>query len=282
MPITADDISIVLSGGSGNLDANLSIGGDPSSAPIVNNQINNLFNDVIPAEAEAGHEDYRCFYVFNDGDEPAYNIEVWIESQVDEGSSVEIGIVDRDELQRLTLSGGLPTAGTATFSYEGKTFSIGAIDDLAEAALEIQDGLNSLVNDEGYQLLETVEVTTPSSLGSSVIIFDVLFTDNDGKKDHAQIVLENDSHVPTDVTWTITTTQEGAPVNRIAPSIANDATSPEDVNFYAASELSPIQIYRLLPGEGFPMWARRTTPSGAVSVPSDGFTVKFRMETIEP
>lgn len=282
MPNTADDISIVFSGGTNNTNPNLSIGGAPSSTPITDNQLNNLFDDVLPAESEAGHEDYRCFYVFNDGDEAVYNFEIWIESQVDDGASIEIGIKNKDELQRITLSGSLPTSGSGTFSYENEDFVVPVFSDLAEAAQHFEDSLNALVDGDGVKLLETTVVTTPSSLGSPTIIFDVLFTGNDGKKNHEQITLEEDNYLPEAVTWTTTTVQEGAPVNTVAPSVANDETPPDNVEFYVASEASPISVYRLLPEEGFPIWIKRVTTAGAVSKASDGATLKFRMETIEP
>lgn len=282
MTVTVEDISIVLSGGINNLDPNLSLGGDPSTTPVRDNLINNLFSDVTPDQAEDGYEDYRCFYFFNDGDSTIYNIEVWIESQVEDGASIELGIEETDELQRITLSGAIPTSGTATWAYEGEEFTTGVFTDLAEAALFFQDAFNSLVDDDGNKLLETVEVTTPSNLGSPTIIFDVLFTGNDGKRNHSLVELVEDAYTPTQVTFTVTVAQEGAPVNTIAAEIANEATTPAGVNFYAPSQQSPITVYKLKPAEGFPIWVRRTTPTGQESVANDGAVLRFRVETLEP
>lgn len=282
MAVTAEDISIVLSGGINNLDPNLSLGGDPSTTQIRDNLINNLFSDVTPDQAETGYEDYRCFYIFNDGDDPIYNVELWIESQVDGGASIELGVEEADELQRITLSGAIPTAGTATFAYDGAEFTIGTFTDLAEAAQAIQDGFNSLVDEDDNRLLETVEVTTPSSLNSPTIIFDVLFANKDGKRNHSLIELAEDAYVPTQATLTITVVQQGGPVNTIAPEIANDITAPGGVNFFAPTQQSPISVVKLNPAEGFPIWVRRTTPEGEESVANDGATLRIRVETISP
>ena len=65
MVTTSTDISIVLSGGSSNSNPNLSLGGSPSSTPITNNSINNLFDDISAAQLDAGRIDYRCFYKIN-------------------------------------------------------------------------------------------------------------------------------------------------------------------------------------------------------------------------
>lgn len=282
MPNTAEDISIVLSGGSGNLDPNLSLGGDPSSSPILDGSINNLFDDVSPEEAEDGHEDYRCFYVFNDGDESVYNVNIWVQSEVEGGSTVELGIKNSDELQRITLSGALPTSGTVTFSFEGAEFSVPPFSDLAAAAQFIEDSLNALVDGDGEKLLETVQVSTPSSLGSPTLIFDILFTINDGSTDHEQLEIVSNDFLPPEVTVAVTTPQEGSPINTVAPEIPNSETPPGGVGFFVPSEQSPISVYKLRPAEGMPIWVKRVTPAGVESLELDGVTVRFRMETIEP
>lgn len=65
MAIAATDIEIRYSGGATNGDANLSLGGAMSSVAVVDNALQNVFDDVQPAEATAGKIEYRCLYVFN-------------------------------------------------------------------------------------------------------------------------------------------------------------------------------------------------------------------------
>ena len=99
MAITnANDISVVLSGGTTNINVNNSLGGNPSSSPITNNVLNNLFDDVAPKETEIGHEDYRCIYFFNDGSTPIFLINVWITSDFIGGATVELGIEQVNEI----------------------------------------------------------------------------------------------------------------------------------------------------------------------------------------
>lgn len=124
MPFTsASDISIVLSGGTVNLDANASLGGDPSSTPISSGVINNLFADVSSDQSKAGLEDYRCVYIFNDGQTPIYNVRLWIGQILVGSSQVEIGIDALDETQRITISGVPVTGGSFTLSYKGTNFT---------------------------------------------------------------------------------------------------------------------------------------------------------------
>lgn len=59
------DILFLYSGGIGNYDPDMSIGGAASSSEIVSNVLENLFNEVSLNEREAGLVDYRCFYILN-------------------------------------------------------------------------------------------------------------------------------------------------------------------------------------------------------------------------
>lgn len=281
MSITADDISIVLSGGINNLDPSLSLGGYPSTKQIRDGLVNNLFADVTPDQTSTGYEDYRCFYVFNDSEDPVYNIEVWIESEVEGGASIELGIEEADETQRITLVGLMPTSGHMILSYEGIPFTINTFTDLGEAATEIQTALNSLVDENGLPLLENVTVLSPSSLGSSVFLFDIIFSGHDGKRSHDQITVVENTYEPS-VVISVAVTQQGAPVNTIAPEVLNEVAPPPNVNFYVPTSESPINLYILKPTDGFPIWVKRTTPKGATSVASDGANLRFRMETINP
>ena len=282
MAVTAEDISIVLSGGVNNLDPNLSLGGDPSSKEIRSGLINNLFSNITPDQAEDGYEDYRCFYLFNDSDSTVYNIEIWIESEAEGGASIELGVAQSDEVQRITISQAFPTSGKAVLAYEGNEFDFDAFVDFGEAALALQDSLLSLVDDNDEPLLEEVEVTTPSSTGSSTYIFDVLFTGKEGSRNHSLIEVVQDAFVPTQTEVSVTVSQEGTPVNTIAPEIATEITSPSNVVFYAPTEDEPISVYKLKSAEGFPVWVKRTTEEQTESVASDNVILRIRLETISP
>lgn len=66
MPILQADIKFFLSGGAGNTDPNLSLGGAVSTTEIAFATVGNLFDNVSGAESAAGDIEYRCFYVKND------------------------------------------------------------------------------------------------------------------------------------------------------------------------------------------------------------------------
>lgn len=61
----ASDIEPRLSGGAANADTNASLGGAMSSTAVVNNTLQNLFDNVNPAERVAGSVEYRCYYYTN-------------------------------------------------------------------------------------------------------------------------------------------------------------------------------------------------------------------------
>ena len=276
----SNDISIVLSGGTTNFSPNNSLGGQPSSAPITSAVINNLFDDVSPEESEDGHEDYRCVYIFNDGETPIYLIEVYIQEDFEEGATMEIGIEKRDETQRLTLDNATPTGGSLTLSYAGNNFISNYDSDLGDWAVALQTSLNNILI-EGENLLKDVAVTAQTATGG-VIIFDINFVDSDGARNHDKIVIEANNLTPASVGAAVSTTQEGSPINTVAPTIGLETTPPGGISFFAASQQSPITLPRLDPADGFPLWVKRFVPSGTTAKASDGFTLRFVAETLEP
>ncbi len=65
MPIVSTDIKIRLSGGASNTNVNLALGGIKSTTEVVDNTLNNLFDDVSGTESNAGDTNYRAVYVHN-------------------------------------------------------------------------------------------------------------------------------------------------------------------------------------------------------------------------
>lgn len=81
MSIVAGDILFFLSGGAGNSNPNAALGGVISSTQIVDNTVDNLFNDVTGDQHTAGYTSYRAFYVKNNnGSLSGYNVKVWIDT----------------------------------------------------------------------------------------------------------------------------------------------------------------------------------------------------------
>lgn len=280
MTTSANDISVVLSGGSSNIDPNASLGGDPSSAPISSGSLNNLFGDLSSDDTNDGKEDYRCVYIFNDGDTPVYEMQVWLSNEVENGASIELGIEERDEIQRLTISGGNVTGGSLELSYRNISFVTEYNSDLGDWATDLQDALNSLTSGDSA-LLEDVSVVAQNN--GSTLIFDITFSGIDGNRDHERITVVNNELTPSGtIQAEVAATQEGAPIDTIAGEINVETTPPGGVNFFSPTSQSPISIPRLEPNEGFPLWVKRVVESGTEAVEDDGFTLTIRAESLKP
>lgn len=89
MAIVAADIKFYLSGGGGNTDPNLALGGVISTTVITAATLHNLFDQVSGDEAAAGDTEYRCFYVKNThGSLSLQNAVIWIQTQTPSTDSI--------------------------------------------------------------------------------------------------------------------------------------------------------------------------------------------------
>lgn len=80
MPVIQSDIKFLLSGGALNDDPDAALGGIISATEVVDDTLNNLFDDVTGAEHAAGDTNYRCIYVKNNSAAIAYNTKLYIET----------------------------------------------------------------------------------------------------------------------------------------------------------------------------------------------------------
>lgn len=284
MTTTANDISIWLSGGASNINPNQSLGGDPSIFPITSNVLNNLFDDVTADEAADGLEDYRCVYIFNDGDTSVWNVKIFIYSDPAEGANLELGIYDRNEAQRLTITGSSPsTSGKIVLIYGGKTFELFYNSNIATMASSLQTSLQNLVKDEesGETFFKNVTVTAQGT--AETIVFDIKWSGKDARRSFDSIALASGGNqLSPIVPVSLTTIQNGSPINTIAGNIGTENTPPGGVGFYAATLASPITIPFLAPDDGFPLWVRRTVVPNTSAVENDTFTLRIRAESLEP
>lgn len=94
MPIVDTDIDLRLSGGAANANANASLGGAKSSAVIIHNVLNNLWDNVSGLESGSGDTEYRCVYVHNDhATLTMINTKVWISALTSSSDDeVDIGL----------------------------------------------------------------------------------------------------------------------------------------------------------------------------------------------
>lgn len=83
-----------LSGGAGNTDPNASLGGAISSTAVVDNTLNNLWDDVSGTETNDGDTEYRCFYIRNShGSLTATTTTIWVNSNTTSASTtIDIGV----------------------------------------------------------------------------------------------------------------------------------------------------------------------------------------------
>lgn len=277
----ASDISIVLSGGSENLDPKLSLGGDPSNTRVVNNQLNNLFDDTVTEDFANGFEDYRCIYIFNDGTEPIYNVQLWITEEQEGGGNVELGIKDISEIQRITISP-IPTTGSMTLSYEDISFISNANTNISVWAQSLENSLNSLQDE--YRLLREVSVTVEET--EDAIIFDIDFSGglgglgHDDKKDHPLINHISNTFDNSEIS--VIVLRDGSPLNSIAELLETPFTMPSGVGFYKPTESSKIKFPRILPTEGFSLWVKRLIPASTTALQNDGFIFRIRANSTDP
>lgn len=69
-----------LTGGAANSTPDLSLGGIMSANALSGTALNNLFDNVSPAEATAGSTEYRMIDVYNSGDTTAESVELYCSS----------------------------------------------------------------------------------------------------------------------------------------------------------------------------------------------------------
>ena len=70
-----------LTGGAANSDPDASLGGAMSSTALSATPMNNLFDNVSPAEALAGDTEYRAIDVYNSGDATAESVELYMSTE---------------------------------------------------------------------------------------------------------------------------------------------------------------------------------------------------------
>lgn len=122
-PIVTADIIYRLSGGAANTDPDASLGGAPSlddDGVIAPGAANNLWDDVIAAESEAGLVEFRALYVVNDHETITWeDVVVWIdELTVSADTELDIGLASEGVgvpiAQTLAEEDDVPTGVTFT------------------------------------------------------------------------------------------------------------------------------------------------------------------------
>ncbi|WP_035216982.1 hypothetical protein [Desulfobulbus elongatus] len=82
-----------ITGGADNNDPYASLGGVRSSNIVSEIALNNLFDDVSPAEASAGDTEYRAIDLYNSGDAPATGVVLYNSAETSSaGTTLDFGI----------------------------------------------------------------------------------------------------------------------------------------------------------------------------------------------
>ena len=280
MLTTASNISFVLSGGASNINPNNSLGGDPSSTSINGGLLNNLFDDVASYESENGNEDYRCIYVFNDGETTVWDMKLWADSITEGNVQIKLGIESSNEKQRITIIGA--TGGILELQYKDRSFSSNYNSNTTVWASNIETSISNVtVSDVSTEKIFKKVSVEGRNLGSDTLIFDITWSGKDGKRNFdnieiigSELVLEPNGSV------LVTVEQQGSPINTLANETI-ETSPPGGVVFFDTNETSPIVIARLDPSDGFPIWIKRIIPSQTVASVEDKFTIQMVAQSLE-
>jgi len=252
--------TLYLSGGSGNIDPNFSLGGDPSSTLIEELPENNLFADITGAQGLEGNVDYRCFYVINDTGFDYTDVTAYIFSEITNGASVSLGIPIQNEIQSLKFLNNAQ-GGTFKLDLDGHiTADINFTFNNTTLALNIQTALRSIISGEDcnvtYSLSDDNFLVEFAGIQSAHRFQLIILSDN-------QLTY---SSLPVPTIF-ITSVQRGSPVNATAIDIGNDTISPTGVSFTTDT----ISIGAVRDAELFPVWVQRIVPPNSVPQSEDGF-----------
>jgi len=265
MAITTSEIQFLLSGGGNNSNPNRSLGGQPSSFPIVGN-MNSLFPNITTEETSVGKTDYRCFYIFNKSDTNSlYDTEIYFDDQGFGGSDVKIGLYKSTDIQRVSIVGSVLGGGLAML-YGTTAFN--AFWEGSPAGFEL-----SLQNALRYSGAPGVTVSTePQGNGYN---FRVSFAQkSDNRSQPLLRIVSNNLSGPASPTASISKLSDGSPINSVAPLITLDTVPPSRVLFYTSDQSARIKVGDLNPGDGLPVWIKRSTEAGSEYQERDYFAFK--------
>lgn len=259
------DITMYLSGGSSNVNPNLSLGGEISTTTVSSIAKNNLFADVSSSHAKQGEIVYRCIYVKNTNVGTTWNMNAYLSDDVPEGSLISIGTTFKTEVQRIGVNG-TATGGYFNVSYLDETpISVSWSASVATWANNLQTALNSI---PGLQ-----DIIVVGSQVSGYTDFRIEFSGDGNNKYYSILVCDN--HLTGATSISVNKIFDGSPINSIAQSLPNETSSPSEVEFIYPTVDSPLSIGNVMPNDYFPVWIKRTTPVNTTSIQDDGFTLRI-------
>lgn len=262
MAIKPSDIEFFLSGGPTNSNPNNSIGGLPSSFPLLGSA-NNLFPDISSEIASSGKTDYRCFYISNESaSDSLIDAEVYFEEQGPGGSVVEMGLDKSTEIQKLNIIG-IVLFGSLTIRYESTQLVVPWGSSAGQFETNLQNQISSV---------SPGAIVSTSILGNSYN-FTISFSDN---RSHSLLELLDNGLVGSDQPIvSFSRVASGSPVNSVAPTLSVDTVPPVRVLFSSPTKGSKLELGTLRPGDKVPVWIRRLTFPNTNYMESDYFRFKI-------
>jgi len=122
----AASLQFRLTGGASNSDPDASLGGVGSSNQVSGTALNNLFDNVEPAEAIAGDVEYRAIDLYNAGDATAVVVKIWIDTE-STSSYTQFDIGLDSTTQTIGAEGSAPSGVSFSHPLSGSKLSISDI-----------------------------------------------------------------------------------------------------------------------------------------------------------
>lgn len=259
------DVKLYLSGGVANADPLESVGGDMSSTLVDSD----LFNNLSGEQSRAGLIDYRCIYAVNThGSESFRKVKFYVDYEGPGGSFIDIGAIQRNEIQKVLISGIKPP-------NEGEIISF-TVPDFGDFIVPYH--INPTIWQGRFQTeirgidgLSEVNVGIAGEIGwPTEVMFTLNFLGESCCRNMS--LIEVITHDLDSQSISIFDYQQGSPVNIATPlQLDDEITAPDGVFFRQCLRGNPLQLGDLHPGDKVPIWIRRTTPSGSMARKNDSF-----------
>lgn len=272
---TEADLNIQYSGGVGNANPLLSLGGEPSGVTVPAT-IENIFGNADATEVINGYTDYRMVYVLNDGNAAINSISTILNNQLNTPAQLYLGYYLVNDFQRFIFSP-VPLSGSITFTYTDIFLNKYVLSPItyttpSDLAISLQNQLNALTNTAGQDILGGV--VCGFSLVATGFELTVGFNGASGNKFHYLLTQTNNLGVSVNAIKAI----DGSPINTVPDQVLNPTSAPRDPIFYLANNAIPLGTLLNNPqvsgeGEYLPVWIKRQIPAGSQAQEVAGATL---------
>lgn len=254
--------NFLYSGGLNNADPAKSIGGSYSTNFILGN-LNNLFSDISKDDSEIGVIDYRCFYIANDSEnDTLYNASIFVTSEYNSQSSVQIGISRESEVQVISLNS-IPSSGYFKLKIGPATTP------------EIYWDSNNIIFENNIRnalnYLDEIETIVSKTLLNN---YQVSFVGISNYRNYDLLQVVENTLSPSTIIK-IEKLTEGQPINSVAPRIFNSQSAPFNVTFYDTNFNNRLSLGNLHPSDIIPIWIRRYTSGTINDDQLNGFNIRL-------